>query len=286
MLSKVKRLYRTIEEFSSIVTSRIDLQIIDRTLSPIDRYILLNGIEKKQAGLFHRSYETWRVKRLNKILEVFGIDYFKDKTILELGSGHGDIGAFCAELGAKVLCLDGRIQNVNFTRLKHRNVRNLRCEHFNLENDFSQFGRFALIINFGLLYHLKNVDAHLKCCFEVADDILLETVVCDSTDPYKIFFCNEDRNVDEEAVEGIGSRPSPFYVERIAREHNFEAIRYLDADLNCGDQFVYNWRHRDDNSFGDDFKLRRFWRMKAGNDRKSGLEIASLDVEPLRTLTR
>ena len=181
MLSKVKKLYQAIREFSSTVTSGINLQIIDRTLSPIDRYILLSSIEKKQAGLFHRSYETWRVKRLNKILEVFGIDYFKDKTILELGSGHGDIGAFFAELGAKVLCLDGRIQNVNFPRLKHRNVRNLRCEHFNLENDFSQFGRFALIINFGLLYHLKNVDAHLKCCFDVADDILLESVVCDST---------------------------------------------------------------------------------------------------------
>lgn len=261
MLSKVRRLYRTIAEFSSIVIKRVDLQLIDCTLSPIDKYIFVSNVEN-QVGLFHHSYETWRVKRFDKILEIFGIDYFKGKKIIELGSGHGDIGAFFAELGAEVLCLDGRIHNVNFARLKHRNIKNIRFTHFNLENDFSQFGRFDLIINFGLLYHLKNVDAHLKCCFEIADDILLETVVCDSTDPYKIFYCQEDKNVDELAVEGVGSRPSPFYIERIAKENNFETIRYFDADLNCDEQFIYNWEHRNDDRLGDDFKLRRFWRLK------------------------
>ena len=39
-----------------------------------------------------------------------GFDFFKGKKILELGAGHGDIGAFFAELGADVLCLDGRIR--------------------------------------------------------------------------------------------------------------------------------------------------------------------------------
>ena len=94
---------------------------------------------------------------------------------------------------------------------------------FNLEKNFTEFGRFDLIINFGLIYHLKNVDEHLNCCFKVSDDIFLETVVCDSTDPYKIFYAKRIRLVDEEALEGIGSRPSPFYIERIANENNFDS---------------------------------------------------------------
>ena len=58
---------------------------------------------------------------------MYGIDYFKNKNVLELGGGHGEIGAFFAELGANVLCLDGREQNVNFANLKHRKLNNFKC---------------------------------------------------------------------------------------------------------------------------------------------------------------
>lgn len=89
----------------------------------------------------------------------------------------------------------------------------------------------------------------------------LETVVCDSTDPYKIFYVKENETVDEEALEGIGSRPSPFYIERIANENNFEANRYFTADLNVRHLYVYDWVHKNDDRLGEDFKLRRCWRL-------------------------
>ena len=263
MLSKIKKLYRGTVELSEIpkTLNRIDTQLHNITLSPIEQHVFLSTIYNK-AGLFHPFYEDWRIKRINKILEQYGIDYLKNKNILELGSGHGDIGAFFAELGAKVLCLEGRIQNVNFANLKHRKIEKFKCLQFNLENDFSEFGRFDSIINFGLLYHLKNVDVHLNCCFKMSDDILFESVVCDSTDAYKIFFCDENKKVDEESLEGIGSRPSPFYIERIAKENNFDVIRYFSEELNSGTQFIYNWEHKDNNRLGENFKLRRFWRFK------------------------
>ncbi len=263
MFTRLKKLYVAVARMSMVpdVVDKIEAELRSVSLSPIDRHIFLSSVYKS-AGLFHHSYEDWRIKRIDKILELYGIDSFKDKTILEVGSGHGDIGAFFADLGAKVLCLDGRAQNVNLANLKHRNVKNFTCRQFNLEHDFSEFGRFDLLINFGLLYHLKNVDEHLKCCFKVSDDILFETVVCDSSDPHKIYFCEEDKNVDEEALEGVGSRPSPFYIERIVEENNFEAIRYFTADLNSGDTFLYDWPHRNDERLGDGFRLRRFWRFK------------------------
>jgi SAM-dependent methyltransferase len=260
VLTKGKRVYRGLVGWLDRSSSRVDLESLECNLSPIDKYVIYSGILNKK-GLFDPSYEGWRVRRLNKILEIYGVDFFAGKKVLELGCGHGDIGAFFADLGADVLCLDGRIQNINFAKLKHRKLANLEFVQFNLENDFSHFGKFDLIIDFGLIYHLRNVETHLKACFAAADDIVMETVVCDSTDPNKVLFCAERREIDEESLEGTGSRPSPFYIERIARENNFNFTRYFTGDLNAGSQFCYDWAHKNDNRLGDDFRLRRFWRL-------------------------
>jgi 2-polyprenyl-3-methyl-5-hydroxy-6-metoxy-1,4-benzoquinol methylase len=277
MLAKVRNFSRALRSWTHRASSEIDLDLLkravelqERQLSPIDRHILYSNMLDRK-GLFHSSYDFWRVKRFDKLLEIYGIPYFKGRRILELGAGHGDIGAFFAELGAEVLCLDGRIQNVNFASLKHRKIPNIRFEQQNLEHDFSRFGRFDLIINFGLIYHLQNVDEHLKCCFSMADDMVLETVVCDSTDPQKIFFCKGKPERDEEALEGTGSRPSPFYVERIGEENGFEVVRYFTSDLNSGEQspngyqFRYDWEHKNDDGYSAHFDgpdLRRFWRFR------------------------
>ena len=264
MASTIKELCVFIYSLPSIIY-RIDAALRNSPLSPIDNHVFLSGVYNR-SGLFNYSYEEWRIKRINKVLEMYGIDYFKYKNVLELGGGHGEIGAFFAELGANVLCLDGREQNVNFANLKYRKLNNFKSLQFNLENDFSEFGRFDLIINFGLLYHLTNVDAHLNCCFKMSDEIVLETVVCDSTDPNKIFHFKENKNVDEEALEGTGSCPSPFYIERVANENNFEAMRYFSSDLNVKtlfsrNIFLYDWIHRNDERLGG-YKLRRCWRLK------------------------
>ena len=195
----------------------------------------------------------------------YGVDFFNGKRILEVGGGHGDIGAFFADLGSDVLCLDGRLQNVNFAKLKHWKIPHIRFEQFNLERDFSCFGTFELLINFGLVYHLRNVEAHLKICFATADDIVIESVVCDSTDPHKITFRDERPEIDEEALEGTGSRPSPFYIERLANENGFEFTRYFTADLNFGKQFCYDWKHNNDDTPNDNFINRRFWRLMKSN---------------------
>jgi 2-polyprenyl-3-methyl-5-hydroxy-6-metoxy-1,4-benzoquinol methylase len=262
MLSKVKKFYRGIVSWVEWANNRVDLELMEVNLSPIDRHIVYNGIADKH-GLFHPAYAEWRVRRINKMLEIYGFDFFKGKKILELGAGHADIGAFFAEMGADVLCLDGRIQNINFARLKHRKISNLRFAEWNLEGDFTHFGKFDLIIDFGLIYHLKDVEEHLRRCFRMSNDIIMETVVCDSTDPNTIFYCDEKSEINEEALEGTGSRPSPFYIERITKENNFEAVRFFTPDLNAG-WFYYDWKHKNDNSGrgSSDFLYRRFWRLK------------------------
>jgi SAM-dependent methyltransferase len=261
MIPQIKRLYRAISAWTS---HTLDPQLIDMltaNLGPVERHVAYS-IVLNRKGLFHPRYHGWRITRCRKILELYGIEYFEGKKILELGAGHADIGAFFAALGADVLSLEGRAQNVNFARLKHRQVAGIRIEQFDLNEDFSMFGTFDLIINFGLLYHLANVDDHLKRCFAMANEMVLETVVCDSTDPHKLVLLSSDTNEDQLSVAGTGSRPSPFYVERIARENNMEYVRCFASDLNYTDQFRYDWPHKDDNRLSEDYVLRRFWRLK------------------------
>lgn len=261
MLSRIRKVYQSVTRLPEISDAvlRMDALLRDCSLSPVDRFILSSGRERSD-GLFSPSYDAWRLTRLEKLLSIYGVDYFEGKDVLELGGGHGEIGAFLAELGANVLCLDGRAQNVNYARLQHRRISTFRCAQTDLEDDFSSFGHFDLIVDFGLLYHLRSVDEHLECCFAMSDDIVLETVVCDSTDPHTIFYCDEDACVEEEALRGTGSNPSPFYVERLATENGFATHRYFDADLNVGDQFVYDWEHRNDDRMGR-WRLRRLWRF-------------------------
>lgn len=256
-LSLVKDIPGALRDIQSRL-NQIEVSLRDTQLSPIDRYIAVTAAEHRD-GLFHYTYRYWRATRIAKLLEIYGIDFFAGRSVLELGAGHGDIGAVFAELGADVLCADGRLQNVNYGRLKYRSLPNFEIQHCDLDGNFSQLGQFDLVLNLGLLYHLRNVNDHLTCLFSLSNEIVLESVVCDSTDPQKIVLVEEDKSVNELAVSGWGSRPSPFYVERIADENGFRVERHFTPDLNAG-EFVYDWEHtNDDDASG--WNRRRFWRM-------------------------
>lgn len=229
-----------------------------RVGSPIDHYVT-HSYALRTDGLFDGTYDLWRVTRIAKILSIYGLESVRGKRILELGAGHGDIGAFFASLGAEVTCVDGREENLTFGRLKYRDVPGIDFVLADLDEDFGHLGRFDLILNLGLLYHLESVEKHLERCFQISDEMILESVVCDSTDPDVIYLVDEDSAVNEEALGGRGSRPSPFFIERIATEAGFEVERHFTADLNAG-EYVYDWEHKYDGSY-DDYQRRRFWRF-------------------------
>lgn len=223
-------------------------------MSHVDRHVYLTTIFNDKH-IFGSHYVEWTMRRINKVLELYGVDYFKGKHILELGGGIGNIGGFFAELGSDVLALESRSLSVSIAQLKNRNLKNYRCEQFNLENDFSQYGKFDMIINFGLIYHLKNVESHLVCCTKIANNILLEGTVCDSTDPSEVILV-DDPEGDDEAFERKGSRPSPYLIERVFEQSGFKTTRCFTKDLNAY-AFTYDWEHKNDKSLLA--TRRRFW---------------------------
>jgi 2-polyprenyl-3-methyl-5-hydroxy-6-metoxy-1,4-benzoquinol methylase len=185
-------------------------------------------------------YNKWRQKRFAAILAHYGRDFFLDKTILELGAANGDFGNLFYELGCKVICLDVRQENVDLLKIKHPH---LEAYILDLDNDFLSFsaGRnYDLILNVGVLYHLIHIQMLLQICFEICNDMVLETEVMDS-DQDGYFVTTEDASRMTSSRSGIATRPTNTMLKRIIREKGW-SIEYPQnpKDINTK-PYIYDW---------------------------------------------
>ncbi len=255
---KVDQLSDRLDNLSTEV-SRISAHISTQS-PPLDNFVAKNHLHFSRHH-YASHYERWRIVRINKILEIYGVDFFKGKKIVELGAGHGDIGAFFCELGAEVLCLEGRQENANIAKIKYRNLENFTFKVCDLETmDFSTYGRFDLVINFGFLYTLTNPEACLKTCALMSDDIVCECIVSDSVDPHAIIAWEEPTE-DHTAGLDHGLRNgrqimSPYNIERVMASSGFAFTRYFSKDLNSPPH-TYDWEHQNTGEVVPNY--RRFW---------------------------
>jgi len=223
----------------------------------IQDYINNNFIYNRE-GHFHPHYREWTMRRINKILEIFPIEDFKDKKVLILGDGIGNFGLFFSNIGSDVTILEGRIFNINIAKLRFKSNK-VKIMKFDLNNDFRKFGKFDFIINFGLVEMINNLYNLLGCCAEMSNIILLETLVSDSLD--KHFIGHKDlniKNIDNGLNEKV-CRPSPFYIEDFFVSRGFSFERYFDNNLNT-ESHTYDWEHKDGYSMTETH--RRFWVFK------------------------
>ena len=180
-------------------------------------------------------HPDWQINRINFILSKYPKEFFKGKRILEVGAYNGYIGAYFNALGAEVHCLEGRLENV--VKIKN-DYPQITSEVANLDTDEWTWGKWDIIINFGLYYHLERFHKeHLNNCIQNCDVLFFETVVYDSYEP-EIYFRQEDG--DDQSLTLIGGTPSTLYVENIFNESNVTYKKYTDPFLN-NYQHKYDW---------------------------------------------
>ena len=180
-------------------------------------------------------HPDWQINRINFILSKYPKEFFKGKRILEVGAYNGYIGAYFNALGAEVHCLEGRLENV--VKIKN-DYPQITSEVANLDTDEWTWGKWDIIINFGLYYHLERFHKeHLNNCIQNCDVLFFETVVYDSSEP-EIYFRQEDG--DDQSLTLIGGTPSTTYVENIFTESNITYKKYTDPFLN-NYQHKYDW---------------------------------------------
>ena len=203
---------------------------------------------------FDGHYYGWRVARISAIVEHFGADYFRGRKLLELGAGHGDIGIFFHCLGADVTFGDARPEHLDVMRERYPSIPEQKFVLYDAEGDWPFEGAFDVVLNLGLIYHCDRWEKSIMDSSLAAKDMLIETEVADSDDPYYVGKVKEEGY--DQAFRGTGSRPSPAAVERVMRACDLEFSRITDNRCNS-DFHVYDWNPTNSGEWEDG--KRAFW---------------------------
>jgi hypothetical protein len=172
-------------------------------------------------------YENHKNKRVSKIIEILGVDWFKDKTILELGACHGDIGIEFIKLGSHVTFADAREENLNeiYAKIEQPDIIVL-----NQNKPYNLGRRYDLVLHLGTLWHIENWHNDLYCALRHSDRMILETKVLPKNVNISL-----STNTLKSKYNAFGEKESCFTdvaVEKKLIELNIDYVRYDDANLN------------------------------------------------------
>jgi SAM-dependent methyltransferase len=98
------------------------------------------------------------------------------RTAIDVGCGAGHFSGLLHELGFEVTALDGRPENVAEAARRNPAV---RFHAADVEDaSLSRFGRFDLVLCFGLLYHLENPFRAIRNLFGLTRSVLVMESMC------------------------------------------------------------------------------------------------------------
>jgi len=182
-------------------------------------------------------YKDWKNKRVKKIKNIFGEEWFFNKKILDIACNYGEVGIEFLRLGADVTftdidkeCLDEL--NITLYNMKHKADTFL----LDLEQPYDLKKRFDLALHLGSLYCIQNWKLNLETVLKHTNTMILETVV----------------NIDGLSNDTI----TPFTeteVEQHLADLGCKTIKILDSKLNTNGRYggdlkakqIYDWDKRD-----------------------------------------
>lgn len=161
------------------------------------------------------------------------------RSVLDVGSGVGHLAQFFVGRGCRVVSVDARTSNIESLRSRYRG---LEARVLDVESEpLGTLGSFDVVFCYGLLYHLEDPLAALRNIASVCEGtLLLETIVCDHSEPVLVLV--DESVVSNQALSGLGCRPSPAYVTMALNRAGFPHV-YAPCEPPDHPEFRFEWRN-------------------------------------------
>lgn len=159
------------------------------------------------------------------------------RTVLDVGAGVGHLAQYFVKWGCDVTCVDGRPKNIERMRELYPTLKSAICDV--QTEPLTPLGTFDIVFSYGLLYHLESPIPALRNMAAVCKQmLLLETQVCDHVLP--VLRMEAENASADQALTGLGGRPSPSYVALILRSVGFTNI-YAPKTPPAHRDFQFRW---------------------------------------------
>jgi hypothetical protein len=162
----------------------------------------------------------WQNRRINLILEHYGTEYFRGKTVLEVAAAWGHIGSyFQRELGASVTCTDHYDGWVNIIKERYPDITSYVQ---NVNDPWPQDVHYDVLIHMGVIYHqpAEVVAPRFREACKICDEMIIETEAIEHQPVDYILALPKP----EDLWEPIGTeycQPSTGYIEALLTDEGF-----------------------------------------------------------------
>jgi 2-polyprenyl-3-methyl-5-hydroxy-6-metoxy-1,4-benzoquinol methylase len=181
-------------------------------------------------------YEDWYKKRLQKIKDIFGEEWFFNKKVLEIACSFGEIGVNLLKLGADVTFTDIDKRCIDSIRERLEDLKHTPDAFVLDQNeDYNLDRQFDLVLHLGSLYVLKDWKKNLETVMSHTNTMVLETIVSPNGEPGKLLIDYTEEDV-ENHLRSIGCR----FIKIIDSKLNSNGI--YGQDLKA--KQLYDWDKR------------------------------------------
>ncbi len=172
-------------------------------------------MHKPYKEFHHPHYLNINFRRLEHLASL-GFS-FRDKTVVELGAGIGDLSPFFLAQGAILTIVEGRPENIEVLRNRFPEK---SCPDVNIvETDLNSPGSipgqpFDIVFSYGVLYHLADPESAIGFMKSVCNGLLLLETCVSPSEQHTVEQVKEDAVFYSQALDGIASRPGREWVHK------------------------------------------------------------------------
>jgi len=204
-----------------------------------------NALPRGPGGIF--VFESEAADRINRArmghLATLGLP-LQGRRVLDVGAGIGKLARFFVDRGCRVVCVEGRAENVAVIRERYADVEAVVAD---VQTDaLTAHGSFDVVFCYGLLYHTENPLATLRnLAARCGDLLLIETIVCDFEKPVAALD-DESAGTWNQSLSPLAMRPSPAWVTMALSRLGFHV--YMPHTVPDYEDYQFEWKNNGDHS--------------------------------------